>query len=462
MEKKVIVTNKSVLSGLYGSKMDTVVIPAINKLISADKEIRSLETLLIFVDQLNEKEFNIAKVTDPTDEKQNKAAIDAVCKKVKPSNVLILGGPDVIPHQVLIDPMTDLIQIINQYYKHYPEDPAFISTDLPYASSSSYSKNISDFITSLDRVVGRIGFMNDDADMLAKVLNTAAKSKPKKRAVYENYFAFASKFVSIGLSKIVLAEKIVDSIIGKIFKTVKYELSPPNNWEDWDKKQVGAMTHLFLCHGYPYYPYLLGQGDNETYKIALSEESIADRINEGTVVVSSACYAAQLYAKEYYFTSWNYLTDITSLIPDQRDPHAVRSGICDAYMKNGADAFLGSTFWGGYIRIGSLFLQNILDGYTTGEALLKARHDFIINAGDKFDEEMQATLAGFILLGDPSIRPVEEDKSKKKDSPNTTELLISGAQNIAKSFKVPNPTVLTKNQRQALESRLKLYLGIKK
>jgi len=459
MGKKVIISNHSVLQKLYGQKLESVIIPAINKLIAADKEIRKLETVLVYVDQINESDFKVSKVTDPTDEKQNKAAVDAICKKIDPHYVLLLGGPDVIPHQVLIDPMTDLIQIIKQNYKFYPEDPSFINSDLPYASSLPYSSKISDYIPALDRAVGRIGFMDSDAYSLVKALNTAIKSKPKNKAVYEDYFAFASKFVSIGLSKIVLAEKIVDTIIGKIFKTVKYELSPPNNWEDWNKKQVGAMTHLFLCHGYPYYPYLLGQGDNETYKIALSEESITDRLNDGTVVVSSACYAAQLYAKEYYYTSWNFLTDITSEIPDQRNPHAQRSGMCDAYLKNGAIAFVGSTFWGGDIRIGSLFLENMLNGLTTGQALLKARHDFIVNGGDAFDEEMQATLAGFILLGDPSIQPVEEGTNK--NSTTIHETLNAGAKNIAQAFKVPAPTILTKNQRQALETRLKLYLGIK-
>jgi len=461
MLKKVIITNQSVLVKLYGQKFESVILPAVNNLIKADKETRGLETKLVYVDQLSESEYKTSKVTNPADEKQNKAVVDAICIKEQPIYVLLLGGPDVIPHQILIDPMTDLIQIIKQNYKHYPEDPSFINSDLPYASSHPYSTKISDYIPVLDRAVGRIGFMDNDPESLATALNTATKSKPKKKAVYEDYFAFASKFVSIGLSKIVLAEKIVDSILSKVFPTVKYELSPPNTWEDWNKKQIGAMTHLFLCHGYPYYPYLLGQGDNETYKITLSEESITDRINSGTVAVSSACYAAQLFAKESYFTSWNFLTDITSEIPDQRNAHAVRSGMCEAYLKNGAIAFIGSTFWGGDIRIGTAFIQNMLNGLSTGHALLKARHDFIRNAGDKFDEEMQATIAGFILLGDPSIQPVETSVEKTIDVKQLHEALIAGSQTIGKTFKVPEPTILTKNQRLALENRLKLYLGIK-
>jgi hypothetical protein len=461
MVQKVIITNQSVLEQLYGQKYETRVIPEINKLIAADKQIRGLETKLVYVDQLNESEYKVSKVSDPADEKQNKAAIDAICKKYNPYYMLILGGPDVIPHQTLIDPMKDLIDIIKANYKHYPEDPSFINSDLPYASSLPYSTKIIDYVPVLDRAVGRIGFSDNNPELLVAALDTVIHSKPKKKEAYEDYFAFASKFVSIGLSKIVLADKIVGSIIGKIFPKVSYELSPPYIWEDWNKKQVGALTHLFLCHGYPYYPYLLGQGDNETYKVAISEESIADQLKSGTVVVSSACYAAQLYAKEAYFTSWNFLTDITSEIPDQRNPHAVRSGICEAYLKNGAAAFVGSTFWGGDIRIGSSFLQNMLEGLSTGQALLKARHDFIVNAGDKFDEEMQATLAGFLLLGDPSIQPVETKLSHVEHSKQKHEALTAGAQKIAQSFKVPELTVLTKIQRQTLEKRLKLYLGIK-
>jgi len=458
MEKKVILSNQSVLLKLYGPKFDSVVIPAINKLIVADKEIRSLETVLVYVDQINESDYNVPKVTDPTDEKQNKAAVDAICKKIDPHYVLLLGGPDVIPHQVLIDPMTDLIQIIKQNYKHYPEDPSFINSDLPYASSLSYSNKISDYIPALDRAVGRIGFMDGDADLLATALNTATKSKPKKKEVYENYFTFASKFISIGITKIVLAEKIIGNVLDKIFPTVSYELSPPKNWEDWNKQQVGAMTHLFLCHGYPYYPYYLGQGDNNTFKIAFSKESIDDRLNMGTVAVSSACYAAQLYAEADYFTSWNFLTDITSEIPDKRNPYAQRAGLCDSYFKNGAVAFVGSTFWGGDVRIGTSFLQNMLTGLSTGQALLKARHDFILTAGADFDEEMQATLASYILLGDPSIQPVETNE-KTGSIEQSHNKLKRTAENIARSVTIPEPKILTKVQRQLLEKRIGRFMG---
>lgn len=57
---------------------------------------------------------------------------------------MLLGAPDVVPHQSLINPL------------HSPDDPdERVDSDLPYACDSGYSIDIDNFLGPT-RVVGRL------------------------------------------------------------------------------------------------------------------------------------------------------------------------------------------------------------------------------------------------------------------------------------------------------------------
>jgi len=82
----------------------------------------------------------VAAVTDPADPQQVKQAIDGVYHATVPDYLVLLGAPDVVPHQSLVNPMAD------------DGDPD-VPSDLPYACEHGYSTVIADFIGPT-RVIG--------------------------------------------------------------------------------------------------------------------------------------------------------------------------------------------------------------------------------------------------------------------------------------------------------------------
>src|SRR5258708_17471290 len=100
---KVIVTNLSALQLKYSSGLQRIR-EAIKRLIAADKK-RGLTTLLVAIDSAQDmRSVNGAPVTDASDERRVKAAIDAVWTTHTPEYLVILGAPDVVPMQTLRNP----------------------------------------------------------------------------------------------------------------------------------------------------------------------------------------------------------------------------------------------------------------------------------------------------------------------------------------------------------------------
>ena len=103
---KVIITNLSALKEKYASTMPRVE-KAIASLISADKK-RGLETRLVALDSAGQmREVQGKEVKDKDDQAEVKSAVDAICKAYHPDYVLVLGAPDIVPHQDLKNPAYD-------------------------------------------------------------------------------------------------------------------------------------------------------------------------------------------------------------------------------------------------------------------------------------------------------------------------------------------------------------------
>jgi hypothetical protein len=91
---------------------------------------------------------------------------------------------------------------------------------------------------------------------------------------------------------------------------------------------------------------------------------------------------------------------------------AGRSGLATAWLAAGAVALVGSTTtsYGGADEtlaadlLVRFWLAAVLDGASTGRALLQARQQMA--AGGELDPVDLKTLAQFVLLGDPSVHPV--------------------------------------------------------
>jgi hypothetical protein len=370
---KVVVTNTSALRDKYGAQFD--VREAAAEMVSAD-ERRGLVTRLVALDDAQEmNEFAGEPVTDPTSGEQAKRAIDAVYASLTPEYLVLLGSVDVVPH----------VELDNPEYAGGDGDPdPIVPSDLPYASEEPASRSIHDF-RAPTRVVGRLPDVTGATrpDALAAILGTAATWRSGRRADYESYLGISAEVWS-GSTELSL--KSTFGFGGGLQRS-------PTEGPQWAPDVVGRRSHFINCHGAPGSAQFLGQGGPKDYPVAHDAALLTGSVAEGTVTAAECCYGAELY-----------------------DPDAAGDGmsICMTYLLNGGYGFLGSTTasFGPHDRndyadlICQYFMRRVLAGASLGRATLEARQEFIRMSPvlDPFD---QKTLAQFVLLGDPSIHPVE-------------------------------------------------------
>jgi hypothetical protein len=137
---KAIVSNSQVLKTKYRINGLTAIKAAVDKLIAADAQ-RHIKSKLIFIDDTAAMtKLGGTPPVNPTDQRGAKKAVDAIVTSLAPDYVVLLDGPDVIPHIVLDNP-NDLDDTVD--------------SDLPYASDVGFSNQASRYL-KITRVVGRI------------------------------------------------------------------------------------------------------------------------------------------------------------------------------------------------------------------------------------------------------------------------------------------------------------------
>src|SRR5262245_14958450 len=118
---KVIVTNRGALQAKYGAAGAAQIAAAIAALIAAHAA-KGLRSQLIHIDDAAEMAaVGGAAVIAPVDEAGAKAAVDAIFNTLTPDYVMLLDGPDVVPH-ILLDPIAGL-----------SDADLGVPSDLPYA-----------------------------------------------------------------------------------------------------------------------------------------------------------------------------------------------------------------------------------------------------------------------------------------------------------------------------------------
>ena len=104
MDDKIIVTNRAALTAKYGSAGVTKIKKAVDALIAADAK-RGIKSRLVFLDDAAAmKSFKRQRRHRPPSARQNKEAIDAIFRSANPEYLMILGAPDVVPHQDIDEP----------------------------------------------------------------------------------------------------------------------------------------------------------------------------------------------------------------------------------------------------------------------------------------------------------------------------------------------------------------------
>jgi hypothetical protein len=368
---KVILTNWTALKEKYGVGIDRIE-NALGRLVAADKK-RGLETKVVAVDSAGDMEpAGGQSVTDKSDQRQVKAAVDSVYNAYHPGYMMILGAPDVVPHQDLKNPA----------YDPQGDDDRVVPSDMPYACEAPYNKNPAKFVGPT-RVVGRLPDLPGTGDpaYLVSLLGTAARHKTRSRSDYQKYF---------GVSAEVWKESTSLSLT-KVFGSGSAMATSPPKGPAWTASQLSPRIHFINCHGAPSDPNFYGQQGNR-FPVAHSARNLVRRIMNGTVIAAECCYGAELYD------------------PADSDNQA---GIGSTYLRDGAYGYFGSSTIaygpsegnGQADLICQYFLSEVLDGASLGDAALRARQRFA-QSYTHLDPMDLKTLVQFHLLGDPSIHSV--------------------------------------------------------
>jgi hypothetical protein len=393
MDDKIIVSNRAALIAKYGSAGEAKIKKAIDDLIAAD-EARGIKSRLVYLDQAAAmKKFNGAAVNDRTSARQNKEAIDAIFRAANPEYLMILGAPDVVPHQDMINPAFDP-----------PGDPdQYAFGDLAYACDVPYTRDIAKF-KGPTRVVGRLPDLTKATgpSYLLKLLAIAAKYQSRDVTNYGPYF---------GLSTQSWRKSTELSLFNAFGNSAALTLAPPNGPKH-PASRLAPLVHFINCHGGPSDPNFYGEKGN-SQPISLTSNAIAKSIKAGTVASVECCYGAEIY------------DSITLSLP---------LPICQRYLMQGAYGYFGSSTIaygpaegnGAADLITQYFLLAIFEGASLGRATLLARQRFVQQTAELDPIDLK-TLGQFNLLGDPSIHPariasatsvpkgVDTDQSKRRE-----------------------------------------------
>lgn len=374
MDDKIIVSNRSALLKKYGSKGLATIRKSLAALAAADKK-RGIKSRVVYLDnKATMKKMGGKPVTTATDPRENKAAIDAVYASTNPDYLMILGAPDVVPHQDLDNPVP--------HQNEDEDDDERAWGDLPYACDATYSRDSAHFVGPT-RVVGRLPDLvgATEPSYLVALLKAAAGYQRRSPDDYTGYFGLSAA-VWQGSTRLSL---------NNIFGNADTLLLAPRSGPAYPGGELRARMHFINCHGGLASPEFQGQQGNN-YPTSLTSKTTEEGIAEGTVAAVECCYGAELY-------------DATTL--------AIDEPICQSYLRQGTYGYFGSTTIaygpaegnGAADLICQYFLLRVLDGASIGRAALLARQQFVGHTSQMDPVDLK-TLAQFCLLGDPSVHPV--------------------------------------------------------
>mgnify|MGYP006285303011 CR=1 FL=1 len=394
----VILTSKKQLESIYGPNTAEIIDDLLKKLVSMIQQLPEWGSLLFYPDdpaQMSQLGLKPTVATDAWQVKLSLSDLDASLAKRGEmiGALLIVGGPEIVPFHNLPNPTHD--------------NDLEVPSDNPYGTiDENY------FIPQWP--VGRLpGETGPDAGLLLHqirhlIFQYEKKSKNSKIGSFN--FASIINWVlklfanlgrqfdnkkSLGYSAEIWQEASAD-VFKTVGKTNGLQLSPPihsgNFLLDQDKSQN---LGYFNLHGVKDGPHWYGQKDFSSestgpdYPIALSPAMFSEKIPSPKLVLTEACYGANVLKKQY------------------------EEALSLKFLDSGTTSFIGSTC----IAYGSVtsplvaadflaekFWQQILKGQPAGYALMQAKLSLaeeMTRLQGFLDGEDQKTILSFILFGDP-------------------------------------------------------------
>ncbi len=382
---KLSVTVRKNLARKYDAGALARIDAAVRRWIEADRK-RGIRTIHLALDDAKAmKAHRVKAITGRTTALKVKKAIDALWKRLSPDYLALFGADDVVPYFVVDNP---------SYGGRDGDSDLEVRTDNPYACGQGFRAAKRSTYLLPDRVVGRIPDAPDDGDpaWLVDHLATAESWAPRPRSAFDHAYAICcDEWKQAGEACVAYVGEDASRLM----------IAPPEG----DKTRLpaarlGSRLHMIKCHGAQIDPNFYGQ-KGSSYPVALSSRSVRKRVRANTVAAAMCCYGAQVFSPA--------------------DPAVSPAGawpIAGTYLRRGALGFAGSTeiAWVGEKQMAcadwivSRHLRSVLDGASQGRALLEAKQDYVRSIeqrGHAPGVEDEKTLLEYVLLGDPSIHPVD-------------------------------------------------------
>jgi hypothetical protein len=368
---KLLLLHRARLRRKYGTNGTRRLVAALDRLIAADAD-RGVETVRIDLSSGRSlRPYGLGAIGDHEDAAAAVTAVQQVAARAEPDYVVLVGGPDVVPHVTLDNPLAGSAD----------PDPDVLS-DLPYACGGGYTTDPNRLVAP-HLAVGRLPDLPDATDPapLIAMVDAAVSWVPRAAEHYRRHLTLST----------MTWKGSTEETSDRLFGAVDVRLAPPEG-PDWTDDELARPTHFLNLHGATADPRLFGEDFTGAFPVAHESTAVAGRLGPGALCTAECCYGAELF-----------------------DP-ALAGGVEPmpfSYLASGAYAYVGATGTsygppignGGADLLCRYFLEEVLGGASTGRAFLEARHRYVRDQPVLRPVDAK-NLAQFILLGDPSIHPV--------------------------------------------------------
>ena len=322
--------------------------------------------------------------------------------------LLIVGGDDIVPFHHLPNPTDDMDEDVPSDNPYAALDGNYFVPEWPIGRLPDENGSDPAFLLKqIRKVIGEHGKKNAKGktfistaflvQLIAFFVALFVKRKPEKPQIKNGFGYSAAVWRRASLA-----------VFRPIGEGQALEITPPEPQIGFDYSRImNAGLGYFNLHGLADSPEWYGQRDitdpyvGPDYPVALKPSDLVKNGRSPRVVFSEACYGGHVFDKnESDSVALRFLAAGTS---------AVVASTCVAYGSVSLPLI-------GADLLANLFWQYLQEGMVSGEALLRAKVEFVQQMEKRqgfMDGEDQKTMISFVLYGDPLARGNGEQVSAK-------------------------------------------------
>jgi hypothetical protein len=409
----IVMTTRVGLESQYGSKNLAKIQKALLQVVESTQVLANWNAYLVFADDPeNTDKYGIppAKAKDPWSIKNLINDLDKALfsRGEMIGALLIVGGHKVVPFHRLPNPVDDFDNDVPSDNPYACNDENYFIQNWPVGRlPGSSSDNTEELIKQLNSIVEHRQQGNIHKSILEKIISFLRNLLPNKHS--RPSFGYSAE----------IWRRAANSVFRPIGKPHTLVISPPTEAEHISK-QNGKLINMayYNLHGLENSSNWYGQRDpietfdGPDYPIAFRPRDIVNNGRAPKIIFSESCFGANSIDKT---------TD---------------EAICLKFLASGTQALVGSTCtsYGAIATpliaadlLGKAFWRFLLDGFTAGEALRRAKIHLVKEMHKRqgfLDGEDQKTLISFVLYGDPLAQAEKHNYQTK----NTFRTSIDTAQ----------------------------------